>query len=174
MFSLANVITNGVMFYLYKFVINKPNDFWVFGVIATLIVFCISPLFPILNKYIPRKWLFIGGQICMILAYGLFIFGRNNVILMDLGLALFNINFAQLVTVLTLTDAIEYGQLKSGQRNEAVVLVVRPMVDKFTGAISNALVGYVAIAAGMTGSATAADRQVTILAFSILWLYMCH
>lgn len=48
------------------------------------------------------------------------------------------------------------------------------MVDKFTGAISNALVGYVAIAAGMTGSATAADRQVTILAFSILWLYMCH
>ena len=43
----------------------------------------------------------------MILAYGLFIFGRNNVILMDLGLALFNINFAQLVTVLTLTDAIE-------------------------------------------------------------------
>lgn len=60
----------------------------------------------------------------MILAYGLFIFGRNNVILMDLGLALFNINFAQLVTVLTLTDAIEYGQLKSGQRNEAVVLAV--------------------------------------------------
>ncbi|NRN73247.1 Lactose permease [Lactobacillus helveticus] len=173
MFSLANVITNGVMFYLYKFVINKPNDFWVVGVIATLIGFCISPLFPILNKYIPRKWLFIGGQICMILAYGLFIFGRNNVILMDLGLALFNINFAQLVTVLTLTDAIEYGQLKSGQKNEAVVLAVRPMVDKFTGAISNALVGYVAIAAGMTGSATAADmtsHDISIL--NIMALYV--
>ncbi|ANZ55715.1 hypothetical protein BCM45_03935 [Lactobacillus helveticus] len=161
------------MFYLYKFVINKPNDFWVVGVIATLIVFCISPLFPILNKYIPRKWLFIGGQICMILAYGLFIFGRNNVILMDLGLALFNINFAQLVTVLTLTDAIEYGQLKSGQRNEAVVLAVRPMVDKFTGAISNALVGYVAIAAGMTGSATAADMTShDISIFNIMALYV--
>nr|WP_258381345.1 hypothetical protein [Lactobacillus helveticus] len=52
---MANVITNGVMLYLYKFVINKPNDFWVVGVIATLIGFCISPLFPILNKYIPRK-----------------------------------------------------------------------------------------------------------------------
>lgn len=173
MFSLANVITNGVMFYLYKFVINKPNDFWVVGVIATLIGFCISPLFPILNKYIPRKWLFIGGQICMILAYGLFIFGRNNVILMDLGLALFNIKFAQLVTVLTLTDAIEYGQLKSGQKNEAVVLAVRPMVDKFTGAISNALVGYVAIAAGMTGSATAADMTShDISIFNIMALYV--
>ncbi|MER0178506.1 hypothetical protein ABRY61_08500 [Lactobacillus helveticus] len=48
---MANVITNGVMFYLYKFVINKPNDFWVVGVIATLIGFCISPLFPILNIF---------------------------------------------------------------------------------------------------------------------------
>ena len=77
--------------------------------------------------------------------------------MMDFGLVLFNINFAQLVTVLTLTDAIEYGQLNSGQRNEAVVLAVRPMIDKLTGAISNGLVGYIAIAAGMTGSATAAD-----------------
>ena len=50
---------------------------------------------------------------------------------MDLGLVLFNVNFALLVTVLTLTDAIEYGQLKIGQRNEAVVLAVRPMIDKY-------------------------------------------
>ncbi len=157
LYSLAAVITNGVLFYMYKFVIGKPNDFWVVGVIATIIGFCINPSFPVLNKYIPRKWLFIAGQTCMVLAYVLFIFGHNNVFLMDLGLVLFNINFALLVTVLTLTDAIEYGQLKIGQRNEAVVLAVRPMIDKFTGAVSNALVGYVAIAAGMTGSATAAD-----------------
>lgn len=173
LYSLANVITNGVLFYLYKFVLGKPGDFWVVGVIATIIGFCVSPIFPILNKYIPRKWLFIAGQTCMICAYLLFIFGRSNVVLMDLGLALFNINFAQLVTVLTLTDAIEYGQLKSGQRNEAVVLAVRPMIDKFTGAVSNALVGYVAIAAGMTGSATAADMTAKdISTFNMMALYV--
>ncbi|MBI1712673.1 glycoside/pentoside/hexuronide transporter [Lactobacillus crispatus] len=54
LYSLAYVITNGVLFYMYKFVIGKPNDFWVVGVIATIIGFCISPMFPILNKYIPR------------------------------------------------------------------------------------------------------------------------
>lgn len=173
LYSLAYVITNGVLFYLYKFVLGKPGDFWVVGVIATIIGFCVSPIFPILNKYIPRKWLFIAGQTCMICAYLLFIFGRNNVVLMDLGLALFNINFAQLVTVLTLTDAIEYGQLKSGQRNEAVVLAVRPMIDKFTGAVSNALVGCVAIAAGMTGSATAADMTAKdISTFNMMALYV--
>ncbi len=173
LYSLAAVITNGVLFYMYKFVIGKPNDFWVVGVIATIIGCCISPSFPVLNKYIPRKWLFIAGQTCMVLAYVLFIFGRNNVFLMDLGLVLFNINFALLVTVLTLTDAIEYGQLKIGQRNEAVVLAVRPMIDKFTGAVSNALVGYVAIAAGMTGSATAADMTSKgINTFNIMALYI--
>ena len=93
----------------------------------------------------------------MVLAYVIFIACRSNIFMMDLGLVLFNINYAQLVTVLTFTDAIEYGQLKNGQRNEAVVLAVRPMIDKLTGAISNGLVGYIAVAAGMTGAATAAD-----------------
>lgn len=173
LYSLAYIITNGVLFYMYKFVIGKPNEFWVVGVIATIIGFCISPSFPILNKYIPRKWLFVAGQTCMVLAYVLFIFGRNSVILMDLGLVLLNINFAQLVTVLTLTDAIEYGQLKNEQRNEAVVLAVRPMIDKFTGAVSNALVSYVAIAAGMTGTATAADMTAhDINTFNIIALYI--
>lgn len=173
MYSLAYVITNGVMFYMYKFIIGKPNDFWIVGVIATVIGFCLSPAFPILNKYIPRKWLFVAGQVSMILAYLIFIFARNNVVMMDIGLALYDINFAQLVTVLTLTDAIEYGQLKTGQRNEAVVLAVRPMIDKLTGAISNALVGYVAIAAGMTGSATAADMtSKDINTFNMLALYV--
>ncbi|MGQ5709358.1 glycoside-pentoside-hexuronide (GPH):cation symporter [Lactobacillus sp. PSON] len=173
MYSVAQTITNGVMFYMYKFVLGKPNEFWVVGVIATIIGFCVSPLFPILNKYIPRKWLFIGGQISLSFAYIIFIFARTNVVMMDIGLALFNINFAQLVTVLTLTDAIEYGQLKNGQRNEAVVLAVRPMIDKFAGAVSNALVGYVAIAAGMTGSATAADMTgKDIHTFNTLALYI--
>ena len=157
LYSCAYVITNGVLFYLYKFVIGKPGEFWIVGVIATIIGFCTNPLFPILNKFIPRKWLFTAGQISMVLAYIIFIFFRSNVFMMDLGLVFFNINFAQLVTVLTLTDANEYGHLKNGQRNEAVVLAVRPMIDKLTGAISNGLVGYIAIAAGMTGTATAAD-----------------
>lgn len=157
LYSCAYVITNGVLFYLYKFVIGKPGQFWIVGVIATIIGFCTSPLFPILNKFIPRKWLFIMGQVCMVLAYIIFILCRSNIFMMDLGLVLFNINYAQLVTVLTFTDAIEYGQLKNGQRNEAVVLAVRPMIDKLTGAISNGLVGYIAVAAGMTGAATAAD-----------------
>ena len=157
MFSLANVVTNGVLYYFFKFVLGKPESFSIAGLIAIVIGFMTSPLYPILNRFIPRRWLFSFGQCCMIISYLIFIFARDNMVLLIIGLILFNITFAQLVTVLTLTDAIEYGQLKTGERNEAVVLAVRPMIDKLTGAFSNGLVGYIAIAAGMTGSATAAD-----------------
>ena len=157
MFSFANVVTNGVLYYFFKFVLGKPETFSLAGFIAILVGFMTSPLYPVLNKFIPRKWLFSFGQCCMITSYLIFIFARENMALLVVGLVLFNITFAQLVTVLTLTDAIEYGQLKTGERNEAVVLAVRPMIDKLTGAFSNGIVGYIAIVAGMTGSATAAD-----------------
>ena len=157
LYSLANVVTNGVLFYYFKFILDRSAEYAIVGVVATIVGFCTSPLYPILNKFIPRKVLFCLGQACMIVSYLIFIFFGSNMTLLVIGLALYNFTFAQLVTVLTLTDAIEYGQLKNGERNEAVTLSIRPMIDKLTGAFSNGLVSFIAITCGMTGAATAAD-----------------
>lgn len=173
MYSIAYVATNGVLFYLFKFVLGKPNEFWIAGIIATVVGFFTSPLYPILNKFIPRKTLFAIGQLSMIASYLLFIFGRSNLALIIIGLVLFNFTFAQLVTVLSLTDSIEYGQLKNGNRNEAVTLAVRPMLDKISGAFSNGIVGTIALLAGMTGSATAKDMTPqNIHTFELLAFYL--
>lgn len=59
--------------------------------------FLTSPLFPILNKKIPRKWIFTAGQIAMMLAYLIFLFGGHNLVVLTIGLILFNFNYAQLV-----------------------------------------------------------------------------
>ncbi len=131
MYSIAYVTTNGVLFYYFKFVLGKPGEFWLAGAIATVVGFCTAPLYPILNKFITRKVLFSAGQISMILSYVILIFARSNLGLVLVGLVLFNFTFAQLVVVLTLTDSIEYGQLKNGNRNEAVVLTIRPMMIKY-------------------------------------------
>ena len=56
---------------------------------------------------------------------------------------------------MTITDSVEYGQLKLGHRDEAVCLCVRPLVDKFAGAVSSGIIGMAAIWVGMTGGATA-------------------
>ena len=62
-----------------------------------------------------------------------------------------------IANVATTGVLLEYGQLKNGKRNEAVTLSVRPMLDKIGGALSNGITGFIAVAAGMTGTATAAD-----------------
>lgn len=173
MYSIAYVATNGVLYYLFKFVLGQPGAYWVAGVVATIVGFLGSPLYPILNKFITRKVLFSIGQCSMILSYLIFIFARSNMALVIVGLVLFNFTYAQLVTVLTLTDSIEYGQLKNGNRNEAVTLTIRPMIDKISSALSNGIVGSIALLAGMTGSATAADMtSKDIHSFEIFAFYI--
>ena len=120
-----------------------------------------APLHPILNKRIPRRYLYIGGMISMIVAYVL--------------LVLFYIpgTLIQMTAILSLTDSIEYGQLKNGKRNEAVTLSARPMLDKIGGALSNGITGFIAVAAGMTGSATAADMTpANIHTFEVCAFYV--
>ena len=47
--------------------------------------------------------------------------------------------------------------MKLGHRDESLALSVRPLIDKFGGAVSNGVVGQIAIMAGMTTGATAAS-----------------
>ena len=62
---------------------------------------------------------------------------------------------------------------KNSKRNEAVTLSVRPMLDKIGGAMSNGIVGIIAVAAGMTGNATAADMTASnIHIFKICAFYI--
>ena len=107
------------------------------------------------------------------LSYLLFIVGTNNLAVVTVGLVFFYLpqTFIQMTAILSLTDSIEYGQLKNGKRNEAVTLSVRPMLDKIAGACSNGIVGAVAIAAGMIGSATAADMTAANIHTFKVWAF---
>lgn len=102
----------------------------------------------------------------MIVAYVLLALFSNSLPVVIAALIFFYIpgQFIQMTAILSLTDSIEYGQLKNGKRNEAVTLSVRPMLDKIGGAMSNGVVGAVAIAAGMTGHATASDMTASNIA----------
>lgn len=151
LYAVANVATNGVMFYLFKFVLNLPDAFAITGVIPVIAGLVMAPLYPALNRRIPRRYLFCGGMILMVIGYVLFILDSASLPVVIVALILFYLpgTFIQMTAILSLTDSIEYGQLKTGKRNEAVTLSVRPMLDKIAGALSNGIVGFVAVAAGM-------------------------
>ncbi len=155
LYTVANVATTGFMLYLFKFVLQMPGKYSVVGVVAFVAGLATTPLYPLINRKVQRRYLYLGGLTMLIAAYVLFILFSNNLIVVFIALALFYIpaTFIQMTAILALTDSVEYGQLKTGKRDEAVTLSVRPMLDKIAGAISNSIVGFIAIAAAMTNGA---------------------
>ena len=159
LYAIANVATTGVLMYLFKYILNNSSAYSIVGVIPVITGLIMAPAYPVLNKRIPRRYLYLGGMALMIIGYLLFIIGSSSLPMVTVGLVFFYLpqTFIQMTAILSLTDSIEYGQLKNGKRNEAVTLSVRPMLDKIAGACSNGIVGFIAVAAGMIGDATAAD-----------------
>ena len=173
LYAIANVATTGVLMYLFKYILNNSNAYSIVGVIPVITGLIMAPAYPVLNKRIPRRYLYLGGMALMIIGYLLFIIGSSSLPMVTVGLVFFYLpqTFIQMTAILSLTDSIEYGQLKNGKRNEAVTLSVRPMLDKIAGACSNGIVGAVAIAAGMIGSATAADMTAANIHTFKVWAF---
>lgn len=134
------------MYYLFVFVLDEPAAFSITGIIPLIAGFIMAPLYPILNRWIPRRYLFTGGMVSMIIGYTMLALFSSNLPVVIVALIFFYVpaQFIQMTAILSLTDSIEYGQLKNGKRNEAVTLSVRPMLDKIGGAMSNGAVGAVA------------------------------
>ena len=63
LYAIANVITTGVMYYLFVFVLDEPAAFSITGIIPLIAGFIMAPLYPILNRWIPRRYLFTGGMV---------------------------------------------------------------------------------------------------------------
>ena len=175
LYAIANVATTGVLMYLFKFILDNSAAYSVVGVVSVVAGIVMAPLYPVLNRRIPRRYLYLGGMVLMVIGYLLFIINPTSLPVVTVGLVFFYLpqTFIQMTAILSLTDSIEYGQLKNGKRNEAVTLSVRPMLDKIAGACSNGIVGAVAIAAGMIGNATAADMTAAnIRTFEICAFYV--
>ncbi len=174
LYAVANVATTGVLFYQFTYVLGMPEQFALAGVIPVVTGLLTTPLYPLLNRVVPRRWLFTAGMALMIAGYAMFIAAPRNLTVVIVALVLFYLpaQTIQMTAILTMTDSIEYGQLKTGRRNEAVTLSVRPMLDKIAGAFSNGIVGFVAVAAGMVGSVSAADMTAGNIHTFTTWAYI--
>lgn len=157
LYALSSVITGGVLFYYFKYILNNIGAYPIVGILGMIFSFISAPLFVMLNKYISRRYLFMTGICMLFIAFLLFLLVPfNNIFLGFIPVFLFSFPqiFIQITAILTFTDSIEYGQLKTGVRNEAVILSIRPMLDKLAGAFSNGIIGFIIVAANMAGDVT--------------------
>lgn len=156
-FALA--LTAALMTYYFQYIYGDAASYsMIFGP-ATLSAVVSIAFYPWLISKFERKPILFAALGVMLVSFAVFFLASANVVVIVIASVLFlfpqPIIWASLT--LALTDTIEYGQWKTGERHESLTLALRPMLDKFSGALSNGIVGLVAVACGMTGAATFSD-----------------
>ena len=153
----VNIINNFNLYY-FIYVLGDAKQFSFLGVINVIIGLLAVALFPTLTMKFSRRRLFFGSVSVMLIGIILYALAGTSVIMTLFAAGLFALPqpLIFLVVLMTITDTVEYGQLKIGHRDEALVLCVRPLVDKLAGAVTGGLIGITAIWVGMTSGATAA------------------
>lgn len=157
--GLGQNLVNNFNLYYFIYVIGDATKFSFLGIINVVIGLMAVALFPVLTTKFSRRTLFISSIGIMIVALIIYAMSGTNYLIALVAAGLFSLPqpLIFLVVLMTITDSVEYGQLKLGHRDEAVCLCVRPLVDKLSGAVTGGIIGLTAVWVGMTGGATAAD-----------------
>lgn len=157
-YGLGTSITNSFMLYYFRYVLDAQDKWQYVGWLGIFSGFVSIISYPFLAKYFGRRKIMIGSMLTMVLAYIIYSFTQN--VAMTLVAQLFYTLAGPLVfmvLLLTIADCVEYGQLKTGHRSEAATSAVRPMLDKFNGAVTTGLTGVIAGIVGMTGNVAASS-----------------
>lgn len=155
--GLGLTLVNNFNLYYFIYVIGDSTQFSYLGMINMVIGLIAVALFPVLTQKFSRRKLFFASVIIMIIGLLIYYIAGKNLALVLLGAGLFSLPgpLIFLVILMTITDCVEYGQLKLGHRDEALVLCVRPLISKLSGAIGSGIIGLSAVWVGMTSGATA-------------------
>ena len=104
LYAIANVATTGVLLFLFKFVLDNQAAYSATGVIALVAGLIMAPLYPSLNKRIPRRYLYISGMVSMIVAYVLLGLFSTNIVVVFIALVLFYVpgTLIQMTAILSL------------------------------------------------------------------------
>ncbi|BDA09889.1 glycoside-pentoside-hexuronide (GPH):cation symporter [Megamonas funiformis] len=156
-FCFGQDLVNAFQMYYFTYILGDSTYLSFLGVINVIIGLLAVALFPILTTKFKRRKLFVYSIAIMVIALIIYAFAGTNSTLVLIAAGLFNLPqpLVFLVVLMTITDTVEYGQLKIGHRDEALILSIRPLINKLSGAVTSAIVGFTAVWVGMSGNATA-------------------
>ncbi len=151
LFMIGYCTTTSFGVYYFKYAFKDEGTYMLFAAVLGVAQLTALSVFPLFSKKFTRKQLYFGSMVAVVLAYLLFFFSFENLALIVVsGLALFFAQaFIQLLMLLFLADAVEYGEWKLGKRNESVSFAVQPFVNKLGGAIGTAVVTLTLIISGI-------------------------
>ena len=151
LFMIGYCTTTGFGTYYFKYAYKDEGMYMVFAAVLAVAQLAALSVFPLFRKKFTRKQLYTGSMIAVAVSYVIFFLSFEWLPLIVLaGLGLFFAQaFIQLLMLLFLADAVEYGEWKLGKRNEAASFAVQPFVNQIGGAISKGVVALTLIISGL-------------------------
>ena len=160
LFMIGYCTTTSFGLYYFKYVYGDEGMYTIFAVILGVSQITALSIFPKLGKKYKRKDLFTFATLLVFAGYVIFFFAPTNTMLFIgiAGILLFvGQAFIQVMMLMFLTDSVEYGEWKSGKRNDSVTLSLQPFINKMGGAVASGITGATVILSGMKVAETAAD-----------------
>lgn len=179
LFMIGYCTTTAFGTYYFKYAYGDEGMYMVFAAVLAVAQLTALSVFPLFRKKFTRKQLYTGSMIAVTVSYVIFFFSFEYLPLIVIsGLGLFFAQaFIQLLMLLFLADAVEYGEWKLGKRNEAASFAVQPFINQFGGAASKGVVSFTLIISGINMIANAAganpDKAAEIIAAtpeSAIWI----
>ena len=151
LFMIGYCTTTGFGVHYFKYAYKDEGMYMVFAAVLAVAQLTALSVFPLFRKRFTRKQLYVGSTVAVVIAYLVFFLSFEKLALIVIaGLVLFFAQaFIQLLTLLFLADAVEYGEWKLGKRNESVSFAVQPFVNQVGGAIGSGVLGFTLIISGI-------------------------
>ena len=151
LFMIGYCTTTGFGTYYFKYAYGDEGVYIVFAAVLAVAQLTALSVFPLFRKKFTRKQLYTGSMIAVAISYIVFFLSFEWLPLIVIaGLGLFFAQaFIQLLMLLFLADAVEYGEWKLGKRNEAASFAVQPFINQFGGAVSKGIVSFTLIISGI-------------------------
>ena len=161
LFMIGYCTTTGFGTYYFKYAYKNEGMYMVFAAVLAVAQLTALSVFPLFRKKFSRKQLYTGSMIVVTASYIIFFLSFEFLPLVVLaGLGLFFAQaFIQLLMLLFLADAVEYGEWKLGKRNEAASFAVQPFINQFGGAASKGIISFTLIISGINMIANAAGAD---------------
>ncbi len=158
LFMIGYCTTTAFGTYYFKYAYGDESMYMVFAAVLAVAQLTALSVFPLFRKKFTRKQLYTGSMISVTVSYVIFFLSFEILPLIVLaGLGLFFAQaFIQLLMLLFLADAVEYGEWKLGKRNEAASFAVQPFINQLGGAASKGIVSFTLIISGINMIANAA------------------
>lgn len=157
LFMIGYCTTTAFGTYYFKYAYGDEGMYMVFAAVLAVAQLTALSVFPLFRKKFSRKQLYTGSMIAVTVSYVIFFLSFEWLPLIVIaGLGLFFAQaFIQLLMLLFLADAVEYGEWKLGKRNEAASFAVQPFINQFGGAASKGVVSFTLIISGINMIANA-------------------